>query len=143
VVVAQALLEALDRFAEVLARTAQALGAEDQQHDHQHDDPMPDAETAHCALSGVGGAQDSAPRRKGMVRKVMPVQGSGSMLAGFSSTGWNGSGLASSAGAGCVAAGAGTGVLAAAVDDGAVPPRAARAIAVASSRRSRKSTTAL
>ena len=52
VVVLHALLEALDRFAQVLAGIAQALGAEDEQHDHQHDDPMPDAQTAHGVLAG-------------------------------------------------------------------------------------------
>src|SRR5690606_18154660 len=45
--VVHALLEALDGLAQVTPRAAQALGAEDEEHDHQHDDPMPDAESAH------------------------------------------------------------------------------------------------
>src|SRR5690606_36307342 len=55
--VVHALLEALDRLAQVASGAAQALGAEDEEHDHQHDDPMPDAETAHsCGRnSGVVG----------------------------------------------------------------------------------------
>ncbi|KAG0776008.1 hypothetical protein G6F22_012885 [Rhizopus arrhizus] len=47
VLVAHALLEFLDRRTEVLGATGQALGAEHQQDDGQHDQPMPDAETAH------------------------------------------------------------------------------------------------
>src|SRR5690606_11739217 len=47
VVVAHALLEFLDRAAQVLGAAGQALGAEDQQHDREHDQPVPDAETAH------------------------------------------------------------------------------------------------
>src|SRR5690606_29780546 len=52
VLVGHAFLEALDRLAQVATGAAQALGTEDQQHDHQDDDPMPDAEAAHTALPG-------------------------------------------------------------------------------------------
>src|SRR5258708_4506262 len=38
-----AVLEALDGPAEVAAHVAQLLGPEDEQHDHQDDDPVPDA----------------------------------------------------------------------------------------------------
>src|SRR3546814_16683312 len=66
VVVAHALLEFLDRAAQVLGAAGQALGAEDQQHDREHDQPVPDAETAHGLSSMyVGGvrriAQPAAP----------------------------------------------------------------------------------
>src|SRR5690606_34835033 len=56
--VAHALLEALDGLAQVTPGATQALGAEDEEHDHQHDDPMPDAESAHSVAenSGVVGA---------------------------------------------------------------------------------------
>src|SRR5690606_26584016 len=47
VIVAHALLELLDRAAQVLGAAGQALGAEDQQHDREHDQPVPDAQTAH------------------------------------------------------------------------------------------------
>ncbi len=47
VFVAHALLEFLDRRTEILGAAGQALGAEHQQDDGQHDQPMPDAETAH------------------------------------------------------------------------------------------------
>src|SRR5690606_23570896 len=42
-----ALAEALDGQANVFADVAQALGAEHQRDDHQHDQPMPDAESTH------------------------------------------------------------------------------------------------
>src|SRR5690606_17799081 len=48
---AHPVLEALDRFAQILAGTAQAFGAENQQHHHQHYDPMPDAPSAHGQLT--------------------------------------------------------------------------------------------
>src|SRR5690606_38474121 len=47
VCVARSLFDALDRLAEDPTGAARPLGAEDEEHDHQHDDPMPDAETAH------------------------------------------------------------------------------------------------
>ena len=50
VFVVHALLEFLDRRAEILGTTGQALGAEHQQDDGEHDQPMPDAETAHKSL---------------------------------------------------------------------------------------------
>src|SRR5690606_39278919 len=45
VLVRQPLLEALDRLTNVTADVLQALGAEHQHHDDQHDDPVPDAES--------------------------------------------------------------------------------------------------
>src|SRR5205085_1240165 len=44
-VVAHALLETLDRLAEIAADVAQPLRAEDHQHDHQDDDQFPPADT--------------------------------------------------------------------------------------------------
>src|SRR6185503_19757886 len=43
-----AFLEALHRAAQILADVAKLLGAEDQQHDHQDDQPVPDAHRAHA-----------------------------------------------------------------------------------------------
>src|SRR5690606_30131250 len=58
VVVAHALLEFLDRAAKVLGAAGQALGAEDQQHDREHDQPVPDTETAHgVSRMSVGGTR--------------------------------------------------------------------------------------
>src|SRR5689334_6826205 len=45
--VADAVLEALDRAAEVAADVLQLLGAEDQHDDQEHDQPVPDAERTH------------------------------------------------------------------------------------------------
>jgi hypothetical protein len=42
-----AVLEALDGAAEVGADVLELLGAEDQHHDQQHDQPVPDAERTH------------------------------------------------------------------------------------------------
>src|SRR6185503_13433304 len=47
---AHAVLEAAHRAAKIRADVAQLLGAEDQHHDHQDDQPMPDAERAHLSL---------------------------------------------------------------------------------------------
>src|SRR5688572_12371901 len=44
---AHPVLEAAHRAAQVGAHVAQLLGAEDEHHDHQNDQPMPDAERAH------------------------------------------------------------------------------------------------
>src|SRR6185312_2429710 len=44
------LLESLHRAAEVGADVAQLLRAEDEQHDHEHDQPMPDTERTHRGL---------------------------------------------------------------------------------------------
>src|SRR5262249_38976732 len=49
VAVLHALAEALDRRADVLADVAEALGAENQRDNDQHDEPVPDAETTHDA----------------------------------------------------------------------------------------------
>src|SRR6185437_13097556 len=49
VVAAHRLLELVDGLAEIAADVLQAAGAEDQQDDHQHDQPMPDAEAAHIS----------------------------------------------------------------------------------------------
>src|SRR5688572_23416808 len=46
-----AVLEAAHRAAKVGAHVAQLLRAEDQHHDHQNDQPMPDAERAHIRFS--------------------------------------------------------------------------------------------
>src|SRR5688572_10276680 len=46
---AHAVLEAAHRAAQVSAHVAQLLGAKNQHHDHQNDQPMPDAERAHLA----------------------------------------------------------------------------------------------
>src|SRR5690606_14217879 len=45
-----AFLEAAHRSAQVGPDIAQLLGPEDQQDDHQHDQPVPDAETSHYVL---------------------------------------------------------------------------------------------
>src|SRR4029079_12505543 len=45
--VADAVLEALHRAAEIAADVLQLLGAEDQHDDQEHDQPMPDAERTH------------------------------------------------------------------------------------------------
>src|SRR5688572_21007870 len=47
-----AVLEALHGAAQVGAHVAQLLRAENQQHDEQHDQPMPDAERTHCGSPG-------------------------------------------------------------------------------------------
>src|SRR3990170_6018997 len=47
---AHPVLEAAHRAAQVGAHVAQLLGAEDQHHDDQDDQPMPDAERAHIRL---------------------------------------------------------------------------------------------
>src|SRR4051812_29899963 len=52
--VTDAVLEALDRAAEVGADVLQLLGAEDQHDDQQHDQPMPDAERSHDEYSKAG-----------------------------------------------------------------------------------------
>ncbi|CEE83237.1 hypothetical protein XAC2852_860008 [Xanthomonas citri pv. citri] len=51
VVVVHAFLEFLDRAAEILGTAGEPLGTEHQQHDHQHDQPVPNAETAHDLLA--------------------------------------------------------------------------------------------
>ena len=43
-------LRRLDRAAEVGADVLELLGAEDQHHHQQHDQPMPDAERSHVVL---------------------------------------------------------------------------------------------
>src|SRR4051812_34863838 len=45
-----AVLEALHSTAEIGADVAQLLRAEDEQHDHEDDDPVPDAERTHAIL---------------------------------------------------------------------------------------------
>src|SRR6185312_7094590 len=50
------LLESLHRAAEVGADVAQLLRAEDEQHDHEHDQPMPDTERTHRDLLVVRAA---------------------------------------------------------------------------------------
>src|SRR5690606_21635704 len=102
VVVAHALLEFLDRAAQVLGAAGQALGAEDQQHDREHDQPVPDAETAHgLSRMYVGGVRRIAQpaARGGVARAAYCTGGSGSVVAGLSSTVSNGCGCGS---AGCV-----------------------------------------
>src|SRR6185437_768488 len=61
VFVAHALLEALHGSAEVLADVAKLLGAEDEQHDHEHDQPMPDAEGTHRNLLVKRAARLTSP----------------------------------------------------------------------------------
>src|SRR3546814_4568902 len=71
VVVAHALLEFLDRAAQVLGAAGQALGAEDQQHDREHDQPVPDAETAHgLSRMYVGGVRRRAQPARSEERRV-------------------------------------------------------------------------
>src|SRR5690606_4008878 len=48
VVLVEALLEPADCLAEVVADVLQALGAEHQHHDHQHDQPVPETQTTHA-----------------------------------------------------------------------------------------------
>src|SRR5687768_15347745 len=50
---AHAVLESAHRAAKVGAHVAQLLGAEDQHHDQQDDQPVPDAERAHISLLSV------------------------------------------------------------------------------------------
>src|SRR5881296_2580088 len=66
-----AVLEALDRGAQIAADVLQLLGAEDQHDDQQHDQPMPDAETTHDVLLKT--TNDS--RRTGPERRAAPSRG--------------------------------------------------------------------
>src|SRR5690606_31382461 len=160
--VAHALLEALDGLPQVTTGAAQALGAEDEEHDHQHDDPMPDAESAHSVAeipSGRGWSGYRSRRCCGSRAVVAAVQipsSSGSLRISPSPTGSNG------CGSGCSCTWAGCGLVPIAVAPGCPSccaaaagaaagwatgtccsvPRSARAMAVASSSLSRKSTTA-
>src|SRR5690606_22046870 len=151
VVVAHALLEFLDRAAEVLGAAGQALGAEDQQHDREHDQPVPDAETAHgLSRMYVGGVRRIAQRAApgAAARRGYCTGGSGSVVAGLSSTVSNGCGCgggSTNCGSAPVAAG-GCRVVAGCAATGreaASVPRSARAAAVASSSSSRKLTIAV
>src|SRR5687767_8838134 len=47
---AHAVLEAAHRAAKIRAHVAQLLGAENQHHDHEDDQPVPDAERTHLRL---------------------------------------------------------------------------------------------
>ena len=65
-VAVQALLEAAHRLAQVLADVLQALGAEHQHHDHQHDQPVPETESTHGNVPLRGGDRiPQRPRRSG------------------------------------------------------------------------------
>ena len=73
VALVHALAEALDRGTDVLADVAQALGAEYQRDDGQHDQPVPDAETAHDRNTSVGDAVRHC--RRAQAPDTVPVVG--------------------------------------------------------------------
>src|SRR5690606_27249516 len=76
VVVAHALLELLDRAAKILGAAGQALGAENEQHDREHDQPVPDAQTAHgLSRMYVGGTRRIAQRVTGPAAAPRPWPG--------------------------------------------------------------------
>ena len=60
---AHAVLEAAHRAAKVRADVAQLLGAEDQHHDHQDDQPMPDAERAHMRRPPISSSVEHRAQR--------------------------------------------------------------------------------
>src|SRR6185437_8196056 len=72
-----ALLEPLHRAAEVGAHVAQLLRAEDQQHDDEHDEPMPDAERTHEDLLVVRAVRLSCPTAASCGRRARDRRGCG------------------------------------------------------------------
>src|SRR5690348_16331212 len=65
---AHAVLEAAHRATEIRAHVAQLLGAEDQHHDYQDDQPVPNAERAHISL--LFPSMEHRPQRLGTAQDV-------------------------------------------------------------------------
>src|SRR5690606_19098299 len=83
VVVGQALAEVLHRAAEAATEVAQARRSEDQRHDCQHDQPVPDAETTHGNTSADGSRRQGYRSKVALTRRWPLPAGRGSPPGGW------------------------------------------------------------